>query len=139
MTLKEQITSDMLVARKSGNTIQKNVLSVLITELEKIEKLELKFRAKGEVTDTEIKVVIKKLVDSNVECNNEEENVYLNCYLPSTLSENELLTIIISEVNANGYNSLKDMGKVMSYLSTNYTGQYDGKIASNFVKSTLNA
>lgn len=138
MTLKEQIVDDMSAARKSGNSVQRIVLSVLITELEKIEKTEVKLRPKGEVTDDEVKVTVKKLVNANIECKNETENVYLDCYLPKKLTEGELLTIIVSEINAHGYSSMKDMGKIMTHLSANYASRYDGKKASELIKTAFN-
>jgi uncharacterized protein YqeY len=36
-----------------------------------------------------------------------------------------------------GLNTPRDMGKVMSYLKTEYDGQYDGKVASTITKKIL--
>lgn len=136
MTLKEQIVEEKLAASKSGNTVQRNLLSVFLTELEKLEKLDIKIRPKGDVTDEEVMLVAKKLADSNTLCKNEAENVYLEKYLPKLLSETELKEIIAIEINTHGY-SIKDFGKIMSYLSTYYSKQYDGKVASDLIKSKL--
>ena len=46
--------------------------------------------------------------------------------------------IIVSHITENNYSGIKDMGKVMNFLSSNYTGLYDGKEISNIVKITLN-
>jgi uncharacterized protein YqeY len=125
MTLKEQIQKDRMVAMKESNIEKKNVLSAVIGELDRTTK---------DPTDAQVISVIKKLVEANVECKNEKENQYIQIYLPQTLSDSQLSSIIANEINANGYSSMKDMGKIMSYLSSNYAGQYDGKIASETIK-----
>ena len=137
MKLKERVTNDMLVARRNNNIIQRNVLSVLITELEKIEKLDPKLRSKGEVTDNEVISVTKKLIESNIECKNEKENIYLDCYLPKKLTDTELETIIQKFATDNNF-TIKEMGKIMSYLSNSFSGKYDGKKASELIKKILN-
>ena len=135
MILKEKITNDMLVARKNGNVVHRNVLSVLLTELEKKEKES--GRTTGDVTDSEILPIIKKLIESNILCKNEIENIYLECYLPTKMPDGELETVIRIVIGANNY-TIKDMGKIMNYLSTSLPGQYDGKKASELIRKLLN-
>jgi hypothetical protein len=132
--LLEKITGDMLSARKSGNTAQKNVLSTLIGEMDKKSK---EVGRTSPVTDGEAISIIKKLISSNVECNTIDENVYLECYLPKVLSLTQLTSIVERIVEDNSYSTMKDMGKVMSYLSENYAGEYDGKMASEVIKTFL--
>lgn len=77
------------------------------------------------------------MIDSNIECKNESENIYLEIYLPSKMSDNELVSIIENLIKDNDYKTMKDMGKIMNYLSTNYSGKYDSKFASDNIKSRL--
>ncbi|MCK9575811.1 MAG: GatB/YqeY domain-containing protein [Candidatus Pacearchaeota archaeon] len=135
MTLKETIATDRMTAMKQGNSVQKNVLSTLLSEVDKKSK-EPK-RESPIVSDTEVQVIIKKLISSNIECNVTDENIYLECYLPKMLNESELQKIIEKQIKDNSYSSMKDMGKIMSYLTSNYTGQYDGKVASELVKKSF--
>jgi uncharacterized protein YqeY len=134
MTLKAQVGRDRMDAMISRNTVKKNVLSTLLSELDKKSK-EPK-RVSPDITDNEVILTIKKLIASNIECNTIEENVYLECYLPKSLSNEELSSIIYSEINSNSY-SIRDLGKIMSHLSANYSGQYDGKVASDIIKKQL--
>lgn len=134
MSLTEKISDDMLGARKSGNTVQKNVLSTLIGEIDKKSK---EVGRTLPVTDAEVISLIKKLISSNIECNTPDENVYLECYLPKVLSLTQLTSIVERIVTDNSYSTMKDMGKVMSYLSSNYAGEYDGKMASEVIKTFL--
>jgi len=64
--------------------------------------------------------------------------MYLECYLPDTITDEDLDTIIKDYMTEMDYNTMKDMGKVMGYLSKTYPGQYDGKIASTFVRKYIN-
>ncbi|MCK9446261.1 GatB/YqeY domain-containing protein [bacterium] len=128
MTLREQIIKDKMEAMKSGNTIQKNVLSTLQGEFERNNKTP---------DDSIVISQIKKMIDSNIECKTESENVYLEIYLPKKLSDNEVIKIIENVIKENDYKTMKDMGKIMTYLSTNYSGKYDSKFASENIKSRL--
>ena len=58
--------------------------------------------------------------------------------MPTILKKEELENIVDQQISENGYSKMKDMGKIMSYLSTNYTSRYDGKRASEIVKNRLN-
>ena len=61
----------------------------------------------------------------------------LKNYLPRMLSEEALTAIISEHIDNSGYESIKDMGQVMKFLSTNYANQYDGKLASTIVRNLL--
>lgn len=134
MTLKAQVGRDRMGAMISRNTVKKNVLSTLLSELDK--KSKEPNRVSPDITDNEVILAVKKLISSNIECNTIDENVYLECYLPKSLSNEELTNIITSEINSNSF-TIKDMGKIMSHLSGNYSGQYDGKVASDIIKKQL--
>ena len=67
----------------------------------------------------------------------QQEMFVLKNYLPDTLSEEELKTridVILIELNPQG---MKDMGKVMKTLGERYPNQYDGKVASSYIKERL--
>lgn len=126
MTLKEQIQKDKLTAMKESNIEKKTVLSAVLGELDRTTK---------DPTDAQVISVVKKIVEANIECKNEKENQYIELYLPQTLSEENLTKIISEEVKKHGYTSMKNMGQIMTHLSYNYPGQFDGKVASNIVKN----
>ena len=68
----------------------------------------------------------------------ENELEILNGYLPKQLTEEELKEKISNIINDNGFSGGKDMGKVMGLLKESFDGQYDGKMASQLVKTLLN-
>lgn len=129
MKIKERIIKDRIDAMKNGNTEQRLILSTVLGELDRISK---------DPSDDQVVKVIKKMVDSNIECGTIKENEYLEVYLPKMISEEDLKQIIIEEMTRNEYSTMKDMGKVMGYLKQNYAGQYDGKLASDIIKKYLN-
>ena len=89
-------------------------------------------------TDEQVIKVINNLVESNKETGKLDENEIISIYLPTKKSVEEMKEIIVSHITENNYSGIKDMGKVMNFLSSNYTGLYDGKEISNIVKITLN-
>lgn len=129
-TLKEKIVGDMRNAMKSGDTTTRDVLRVLMADIDR-----------GQFTkDEDITPIIKKTID-NIKLtgaeNFESEVNVLEPYMPTQLNEEELGKIVRSVMSTNDYNSMKDMGVIMSFISTTYPNQYDGKVLSNIVKSEL--
>jgi uncharacterized protein YqeY len=61
----------------------------------------------------------------------------LEKYMPKQMSESEISTLVGSLIVTNGYNSPKDMGKIMGHFNQNYVNQYDGKVLSEVVKNLL--
>lgn len=85
-----------------------------------------------------INETLKSLPESHAKKDTlEREKELLKKYLPQQMSE-ETLKEIIKKIGVTHEKSIKSMGKVMGELKAKYGGQYDGKMASNFVKSFLN-
>ena len=128
MSLKERIQTDRIQALKQGNIIQKNVLGVLIGEIEREGK---------NSTDDQVVKAAKKLVEDNVLSKTENENVYLTCYLPQMLSDEELEKHI-GYVSAGAPGLTKPtMGEIMKYLKEEFPGRYDGKKASEIIRKYI--
>jgi uncharacterized protein YqeY len=139
MTLQEQINANLKNAMLTNNTDVKAILRVLIGELNQKGK---------EHADTVVVAQVKKLIESakviiaSPDAGGDRvatavsEISILEAYLPKQLTEEDLRNSILSVVTANSY-TVKDMGKVMSYLKENFAGQYDGKLASVIVKEVL--
>lgn len=139
MTLQEQIHADLKNAMLTNNTDVKAILRVLIGELNQKGK---------EHPDTTVVAQVKKLIESakviiaSPDAGGDRiaaavrEISILEAYLPQQLSEEALRSSIRGVVSLNSY-TVKDMGKVMSYLKDNFAGKYDGKLASALVKEIL--
>lgn len=129
-----KIKNDANIALKTGDKDKKLILSTLIGEIQRNEPQIINNQKIW--TDDVVFKTIKTLIEANKLCNKLNENEIISIYLPNVLSNTELETIIKEQINNNGY-VIKDMGKIMKYLSTNYVSRYDGKFASELIKKML--
>ena len=65
------------------------------------------------------------------------EVLVIEKFLPHQLSEGEAKKIIAKIIQENNLSSLKDMGKLMSIIKTNYVGKIDMGVAGKIAKSSL--
>lgn len=121
----ENILESKKAAMKAGRKMESTLLGTLIGEL-----------SRNKLKDFSDELVIKA-IKKMIETGSEDEIEILEKFLPSILSEDELEVIIKEIISTNSYSGMKDMGKVMKHLTENYLGRYDGKIASDLVKSHI--
>ena len=129
---------------------KKRAISTLRAEI-KNKEIELRSSQK-ELTDADVLSLIQKLIKQNKDAiqmfadggrqdlveKNEREISILEEFLPKQLSNDEIDNIIQQEIEKNGYNSIKDMGKLMGYFKSNYSGQVDMGYVSKQIKEFLN-
>ncbi|MBT9547326.1 MAG: GatB/YqeY domain-containing protein [Candidatus Sericytochromatia bacterium] len=128
----EQIKKDQLTARKNKESDKALWLSTLIGELQRGEK---------DFSDAKVLGLIKKNLENlreNLKHNPNSESAqneiaFLEAYLPQQMSETEIQTAV-QKLIAEGATNMK---MVMTGLQTQYTGLYDGKLASKLVKDAL--
>lgn len=133
--LKEKINADIKTAMLSKNVIAKDVLRVLKGEIERGEQTK---NGKVEVSDIEIIRIVKKLIQGITETNTDNgELEILSKYVPALMSEDDIILTINSNKNIEGWESPKDMGKIMSYFKIHFEGKYDGKLLSEITRKML--
>ena len=145
INLLEQIKSDLTEVRKVRDGVASNLLSTLYAEAGMVGKNASNRESTDEEVIARVKAFIKNinetlksLPESHAKKDTlEREKELLKKYLPQQMSE-ETLKEIIKKIGVTHEKSIKSMGKVMGELKAKYGGQYDGKMASNFVKSFLN-
>lgn len=153
MSLLNDIKAKQLELRKAQmhDKIDRNVEISLLTTLFSEASVPGK-AAQRESTDAEVIAVIKKFVKNNDECMMSAgdrrdsdwcdrlsiERDVLDLFLPKQLTADELNEIIGGFVAANGIAGPKGTGLVMKMLKEQYEGLYDGKVASDIVKTVLN-
>jgi uncharacterized protein YqeY len=153
MSLLNDIKAKQLELRKAQmhDKIDRNVEISLLTTLFSEASIPGK-AAQRESTDAEVIAVIKKFVKNNDECMMSAgdrrdsdwcdrlsiERDVLDLFLPKQLTADELKEIIGGFVAANGIAGPKGTGLVMKMLKEQYEGLYDGKVASDIVKTVLN-
>jgi uncharacterized protein YqeY len=130
MKLIEQIKKDFMVAYKAKEMEKKDFIGLLKSEVTKESK---------DPEDAYIVSKIKSMIKNAAATDSlsESELEILNGYLPEQLSDDKLSDIISEFIKSEELSGMKDMGKVMGYLKSNYDGLYDGKLASTLVKQKL--
>ena len=128
MSIQERVKEALKRAMKSVDKDAKNILRVIIGEFNRVGK---------EVDDKAAIAILKKMKQNAQEQDNKIEVTIIEQFLPSQLSTDDLTTIIKETIHENGFEGMKDMGKVMGLLQKEFGGQYDGKIASTIVKENL--
>lgn len=148
MTLIEQIKTAQLTARKARDTESTASLTTLIGEAEMVGK-----NFNRVVTDNEVIALVKKFIsniDFTLNTFKDEvggfkagaekylsEKALLEKFLPSQMTEVQLLETINAIKVEIGANTPKDMGKIMGMLKMRHEGIYDSKMASELVKAAL--
>jgi uncharacterized protein YqeY len=142
MSLLQRIKQDLLQARKDVRAsnadatisiraqVKVKCLTTLLSEASRPGLDD----GKRESTDQEVIAVAQKFIKNINEtlshCSDDDlfmELEFINAYIPKQLTEGEIAGIIAGSGIAN-------VGDAMKYLKSNFSGQYDGKIASQVVK-----
>lgn len=133
MTLLERIKKDRMDAMRARNSDKKNILTVLLGDIEN------RFTGAQEVSDVDVVAMVKKYI-SNIEdtfnhCTDIEqgatltlEMIYLEEYLPKQLTKDEIRDLMISSGETN-------IGSLMKFMKENHAGKYDGGLAAEVAKS----
>ena len=67
----------------------------------------------------------------------EDEIKIIKQFLPKQMNDDEIKNLVKEAIEINDAKSIRDMGKVMSYLKENYSSNMDFSKASKFLKETL--
>lgn len=109
-----------LIDYRNSHKESRVLMSAVLGELDRISK---------NPTDAECIVVIKKMIESNKECGNLEENKILEQFLPQQMTPIEVIVILNKE-------QFPNLGLCMKYFKENYSGEYDSKMVSELYKNT---
>jgi uncharacterized protein len=152
MSLREQITSDMKDAMKSGDKRRTATLRLMNAA---IKDKDINSRTDGHdstlTSDAGIMELFIKMVKQRQDSitafdaggrpelaqAEREEMAIIQAYMPKQMSDDEAKAAVGAIIAAVGAASIKDMGKVMAELKTKYAGQMDMAKAGSIVKSLL--
>ena len=148
MSLSERIEKDYVAAFKAKRTDEVAVLRMLKAAV-KNKQVELR----RELADNEILDVVAKQVKQRQESIDqfraagrvdlaeieERELLILRTYLPTALSPAELEEAVTTSIQALGASGMKDMGRVMNAILSEYAGRIDGKELSALVRAKLSS
>ncbi len=150
MTIHERILDDMKTAMKAKDAVALNVVRNLKSAMKyaAIEKL----GADGELGEADAVLVIRKeikkrqdSVASYEQANRQDlvdtekaEIAVLEKYLPTAMTQEEVVTLVESVIAELGASSKKDMGNVMKVLGERSEGRVDNRVLSTEVGKRLN-
>lgn len=126
MSLKEKINAGFLEAFKSKDMARKNFLGLLKSEIQNEE-------GRGTVTtDGSVLIILRKMEKALKLTNNPESLVelsYMEPYLPSLMTEEQIRTIVKGYKDA----GLTNVGQIMGQFNKEHKGLADNKLVSNIV------
>ena len=148
MTLSERLTQDLKEATKQRDQVKLNVIRMIRSQL----KYALIQKGTDFSSEDEILVLQREAkkrreaieayqkVDALEQMAKEQaELAFLQKYLPTALTEDELKDIIDKIIADTGAASPKDIGKVMQPLMAEVRGKADGKTVQELVQKKLGA
>jgi uncharacterized protein YqeY len=144
--LREKLNNDLKAALKSGDTVKRNVIRLVISAINNAEMAK-----QTKLTDGDILGVIQKEIRQRQEsidafkqgnrpdlvASEQAEMVVLQSYMPQQATRDELIAAaqrIIAETGARGP---ADKGKVMPKLIAEFKGKADGREINAIVSELL--
>ena len=114
-----------IVVRTEGNQngISEADIISLLKKMQKQREESIQLYSKGNRMD---------LVKSE-----EDEIKIIKQFLPKQMDDDEIVNLVREAIKLNDAKSIRDMGKVMSYLKENYSSKMDFSKASRYLKETL--
>ena len=143
-----KIHQDLVESLKQKEEVKTSTLRLVISEVNNA-----KIKKGKALEDEEILEVIKKEAKKRQESiaafkqgeradlaeKEEKELAFLKTYLPETISDEELLKIVDSQIAEVGARDMKDLGKVMSAVLSKVKGRAEGSAVASIVKSKLSS
>jgi len=149
--LRNTFKIELQKAMKDKDTVKVSTLRLIIAA---IKDRDLNSRSKGgdgEIADSEILEILAKMVKQRLETskiykkanreelaeNEEKEILIIKNFMPSKLTDKELLSVIEETIKEVGAESLRDLGKVISVIKKQYSGRCDFAEVSQILRNKL--
>jgi uncharacterized protein len=145
--LQKRITEDVRQAMKSGDTVKRDTLRMLLSAIKYGEGAKLAPLDEGEILGVIAKDVKRhqESIDAFKKGNRQDlvdkesaEMAILQSYLPKQLSRDDIVKVVREVMLAVGAKVPGDKGKVMQQLMPKLKGKADGKEINDVVTQLLN-
>ncbi len=148
MTMQNRLTEAMKDAMRAKDSLRLNTIRLIRTAVKNRE-----IDARRALDEQEVVAVLSTLVKQRRESaqayrdggrpeladKEEQELAVIQEFLPAQLAEDEIRGIIEEAIVETGAASMKDMGKVMKFVTARTVGRADGRVVSDLVKARLSA
>lgn len=140
------MTEDVKQAMKSGDTLKRDTLRMLLASIKNAEGAKLDALDEGEVLGVIAKEVkrhlesidaFKKGNRADLVAKEEAELKILQSYMPAQLSHDDVVKAVKEVIAAVGATGPGDKGKVMQQLMPKLKGKADGKLINDVVTELL--
>ena len=151
MSIREDIEKKYKQSLKERNVNLTNTIRLIKSAIKNKDIAARSLETKEEIKDQEILSLLQNLIKQrkdSIEAFNiadrqdlvekeQSEIQIINLFLPQQKNEKETENIINQLIQEQNLNSLKDMGKLMSFLKKDYSGEIDMGLAGKIAKLKL--
>ena len=151
MGIREDIEKKYKQSLKERNVNLTNTIRLIKSAIKNKDIAARSLETKEEIKDQEILSLLQNLIKQrkdSIEAFNiadrqdliekeQSEIQIINLFLPQQKNDKEIENIINQLIQEQNLNSLKDMGKLMSCLKTDYSGEIDMGLAGKIAKLKL--
>ena len=151
MSIREDIEKKYKQSLKERNVNLTNTTRLIKSAIKNKDIAARSLETKEEIKDQEILSLLQNLIKQrkdSIEAFNiadrqdliekeQSEIQIINLFLPQQKNEKETENIINQLIQEQNLNSLKDMGKLMSFLKKDYSGEIDMGLAGKIAKLKL--
>lgn len=148
--LREDLQNALKEAMKEKNMLEVNAVRMIIAGL-KEKDVEARGKGKKQAEDAELLSMMQTMIKQRNEsiklyndgnrpelaAKEQAEIAVIERFLPKQLSAEEATSVIKNVITQTGAQSMKDMGKLMGALRSQYAGQMDFGKASEIIKQLL--
>ncbi len=148
--LRDDLQNALKEAMKSKNMMETNAIRMIIAGL-KEKDVDARGKGKEKADDAELLSMMQTMIKQRRESiemfekggrpelaeKEQNEIAVIERFLPKMLSSEETEAAVKKVIETIGATSMKDMGKVMSALRTQYAGQMDFGAVSSMIKNLL--
>tara|TARA_B100000029_G_scaffold121929_1_gene115317 strand:+ start:1464 stop:1922 length:459 start_codon:yes stop_codon:yes gene_type:complete len=151
--LKDLINEHLVKSMKEKNQLKVSTLRMINSS---IKDLEISLRSSGEqdqINDNDIINILVKMIKQRKESaetykEGGREDLYqkeideiniIEEFMPNQISKDEAKLIIDKLISDNNISDMSGMGKIMSLLKDNYSGQIDLGFASKLIKEKIDS
>ena len=151
MSIRGDIEKKYKQSLKERNVNLTNTIRLIKSAIKNKDIAARSLEIKEEIKDQEILILLQNLIKQrkdSIEAFNiadrqdliekeQSEIQIINLFLPQQKNEKETENIINQLIQEQNLNSLKDMGKLMSFLKKDYSGEIDMGLAGKIAKLKL--
>ena len=151
MSIREEIEKKYKQSLKERNVNLTNTTRLIKSAIKNKDIAARSLETKEEIKDQEILSLLQNLIKQRKDSiesfkiadrqdlieKEQSEIQIINLFLPQQKNEKETENIINQLIQEQNFNSLKDMGKLMSFLKKDYSGEIDMGLAGKIAKLKL--